>query len=101
MNTRDPTFLGNVAAVAGATVTVHLAKSLASGLAIIDGYTYRVGQVGSFVRIPQGYQDLYGIVSDVGAAAVPETARTIAPETGRWMRVQLAGETMRALKVNF
>ena len=93
MTADDPTFLGAVAAVSGATVNVKLTASLASGLAIIGGHTYRVGQVGSFVRIPQGYQDLYGIVSEIGATAAPAQLDTKDdPETGRWMRVQLAGE---------
>jgi hypothetical protein len=59
MTATDPTFLGIVSSVSGASITVKLAESLASGLAIIHGHTYRVGQVGSFVRIPQGYQALY------------------------------------------
>jgi hypothetical protein len=89
--TNDPTYLGTVRAVAGASVTVMLAESLASGLAIISGQTYRVAQVGSFVRIPQGYQDLFGIVSEVGAGA---PSPSLSGETGRWMKVELAGEAI-------
>jgi DNA helicase HerA-like ATPase len=93
MGALDPTYLGLVSAVSGASVSVKLAQSLASGLAIIDGHTYRVGQVGSFVRIPQGYQDLYGVVCEVGATAAPQ--RIEAPEdSSRWMRVELAGEAI-------
>ncbi len=94
---RDPTFLGRVAAVSGASITVHLAPSLASGLAIIGGHTYRVGQVGSFVRIPQGYQDLFGVVSEVGANAAPVTVSPLNDDTGRWMRVELAGEAIGSI----
>jgi len=90
----DPTFLGLVSSVSGASVSVKLAESLASGLAIIDGHTYRVGQVGSFVRIPQGYQDLYGIVSEVGATAVPQQLVHQIGDAGRWMRVELVGEAI-------
>ncbi len=42
---RDPTFLGRVASVAGGSVTVRLAESLASGLAIVGAQTYQVAQV--------------------------------------------------------
>lgn len=94
MSGSDPTYLGQVSAVSGASITVKLAESLASGLAIIDGNTYRVGQVGSFVRIPLGYQDLFGIVAEVGATAAPPTAPIQELETGRWMRVELAGEAV-------
>lgn len=93
MTASDPTYLGVVRAVTGATLTVKLAASLDSGLAVINGHTYRVGQVGSFVRIPQGYQDLFGIVSEVGATAAPDSSTTD-PESGRWMKVQLAGESI-------
>lgn len=95
MTATDPTYLGHVSAVSGSTITVKLAESLSSGLAMIDGHTYRVGQVGSFVRIPLGYQDLYGIVAEIGAAAAPQSvavADVDGQDTGRWMRVELAGE---------
>jgi DNA helicase HerA-like ATPase len=95
MTATDPTYLGRVSSVSGSTISVRLAESLSSGLAMIDGHTYRVGQVGSFVRIPLGYQDLYGVVSEIGAAAIPEsiTVQDLnAQDTGRWMRVELAGE---------
>ena len=88
------TLLGHVASVSGASVRVHLVESVASGLAIIDGSTYRVGQVGSFIRIPLGYQDLFGVVSEVGVSAAPE-ALQISLETGaRWIKIQLVGEAI-------
>lgn len=91
MLSRDPTFLGKIAAVSGGAINVRLARSVASGLSIISGQTYRIGQVGSFVRVPQGYQDLFGVVSEVGANAIPERMNPI-DDTGRWMRVELVGE---------
>lgn len=90
----DPTYMGSVASVSGSAVSVHLAKSIASGLSIIEGRTYRIGQVGSFVRIPQGYQDLFGVVSEVGAKAMPSNLDTASSETGRWMQIQLIGESV-------
>lgn len=94
MSASDPTFLGNVTAVAGPTVTVRLAESLSSGIALIKGHMYRVAQVGNFVRIPQGYQDLFGIVSEVGATDVGTPADVRTGQGGRWMRVELAGEAI-------
>ena len=91
MLSRDPTLLGKVAAVSGAAVNVRLAESVASGISIIRGQTYRVGQVGSFVRVPQGYQDLFGVVSEVGANAVPDSIEK-GDDTGRWMKIELVGE---------
>lgn len=60
-----PTLLGQVGAVTGAAISVRQSPGVASGIVIIGGKSYRIGQVGSFVRIPQGYHDLYGIVAEV------------------------------------
>lgn len=87
-----PTFLGRVGSVAGATISVRQAESVASGISIIGGRSYRVGQVGSFVRIPQGYHDLYGVISEVGAQATPETLIDAQKRGESWMTVQLVGE---------
>lgn len=91
-----PTLLGHVGAVAGASVSVRQFEGTASGIAIIGGRSYRVGQVGSFVRIPQGYHDLYGIISDVGATATPETLVDSDARGDRWIKVQLVGEVVEA-----
>ncbi|WP_162627541.1 ATP-binding protein [Erythrobacter sp. KY5] len=88
----SPTFLGRVGSVAGSTVSVRQAESVASGIAIIEGRSYRVAQVGSFVRIPQGYHDLYGVISEVGAQATPETLVDARQRGESWMTVQLVGE---------
>ena len=90
--TNDATFLGTVEDVSGTTVRIQLAESTVSGLSFIEGQSYRVGQVGGFVRIPLGFVDMYGLISQVGASAIPERLAA-APERGtRWMTVQLVGE---------
>ena len=91
-----PTLLGHVGAVAGAQVSVKQYQGLSSGIAIIGGRSYRVGQVGSFVRIPQGYHNLYGIISDVGATATPAAVTSVISQGERWMSVQLVGEIVDA-----
>jgi hypothetical protein len=87
-----PTFLGRVGNVAGSKISVRQAESVASGISIIGGRSYRVAQVGSFVRIPQGYHDLYGVISEVGAEATPETLIDARQRGESWMTVQLVGE---------
>src|SRR3954469_16811651 len=67
----DPTALGTVEDVTGTRVSVKLSGDTAYGLLFVRGEGYRVGQVGSFVRIPAGYVDLFGIVAQVGAGAAP------------------------------
>lgn len=85
------TLLGYVGAVSGPTVHVRLSNALSSGVAIIGGSLYSIAQVGSFVRIPLGYQDLFGVVTDVGATAAP--VQDDVP-SANWLRVQLVGESI-------
>lgn len=89
---RDPTLIGTVQDVSGSTVTVELISDTATSLSFVDGEAYRIGQVGSFVRIPLGYVNLYGIVSQVGAGAAPPRDGETVPYGNRWLRVQLVGE---------
>jgi hypothetical protein len=95
----DPTFIGTVEAVSGSTITVALHTDTASGIAFVEGYGYRVGQVGSFVRIPMGYSDLFGIVTTIGASAVPERLTETEPFGHRSLTIQVIGEGTR--KGNF
>jgi len=88
----DATCLGTVEDVRGATVSVVLNENTVTGLLFLDGHGYRVGQVGSFVRISIGYINLFGIVSRVGAGAVPEKLAQTEPYGRRWMTVELVGE---------
>lgn len=94
----DPSRLGTVEDVNGSSVSVKLLDSTPSGLLFVSGEAYRVGQVGGFVRIPSGYVDLYGVISQVGAGAAPGPPE-IAPQFGsRWLRVELVGQGRRGAK---
>ncbi len=92
----SPTLLGHIGAVSGSTLSVRQLEGISSGIAIIGGRSYRVGQVGSFVRIPQGYHDLYGIIADVGANATPKSNIMSDTPSEWWMTVQLVGEIVEA-----
>ncbi|MGY1889302.1 ATPase [Pseudomonas jessenii] len=89
------TYLGDVQDVNGTAVSISLSKKSLTGFIYIDGQGYRVGQIGSFVRIPIGFSDLYGIVSQVGASAIPENKNSDEEQNNRWMRIQLVGEGER------
>ena len=94
----DPSRLGSVEDVNGASVSVKLSENAPGGLLFVNGEAYRVGQVGGFVRIPSGYVDLYGVISQVGAGAAPG-APELAPQFGnRWLRVELVGQGRRGTK---
>jgi hypothetical protein len=99
-----PTFIGRVASVLGGSVRVRLA-GLPSTLVLVDGESYRVGQLGAFLRVPLGYTSLYGVCTQVGADAAPplppeaiaiptieeEQARA---DSYRWLSISLFGEAI-------
>lgn len=89
------TYLGTIQDVSGTSISVALNNTAPSGLTYVDGEGYRIGQIGSFVKIPIGYIDLFGIVTQVGASAVPENQILAQPYGYRWIKVQLIGEGQR------
>ena len=92
------TEIGEIDSINGNSISVKLFDNIKSDMPIIDGIVYRVGQIGSFVRIPLGYANLYGIVTQIGSAAIPESLReAIAKDydhlkNTRWINIVLAGE---------
>lgn len=93
----DPSRLGTVEDVNGSSISVKLSENTPGGVMFVRGEAYRVGQVGGFVRIPSGYVDLFGIISQVGAGAAPGPPE-LAPQLGnRWLRVELVGEGRRGI----
>src|SRR3954469_9720331 len=97
MPERDPTCVGRVRHVLGATVTVALSDDLAGVAPIYRGRLLAIGQIGSLVRIPQGLVDLIAPVDLVGIAELTEPAPpafTIQRDE-RWLQVQLLGEIDR------
>ncbi|SFW89355.1 ATP-binding protein [Chitinophaga sancti] len=89
------TYLGTIQDVSGTSLNIALDNTAPSGLTYVDGEGYRIGQIGSFVKIPIGYIDLFGIVTQVGASAVPENQVLTQPYGYRWIKVQLIGEGQR------
>jgi DNA helicase HerA-like ATPase len=73
---------------------------------MINGESYRVGQIGGFFRVPLGYTNLYSVCTQIGAdAAPPDSAERVfggALESDlqfrlsgyRWMTVVLFGEAL-------
>lgn len=100
----DATYVGQVASVTGGIVRVRLRTDMPSTLVMIEGDSYRVGQIGGFFRLPLGYANLYAVCTQVGADAVPpfgpEAIASPPLEPGdqenlsgyRWMTVVLFGE---------
>ncbi len=90
----EPTYLGTVSSVSGSSVTVDLTQQFHSGLLIIGGKAHRVGQVGSFVRIPQGYNSLYGIISETNETSATNEEDELLTTKRRSLKIELVGETI-------
>lgn len=92
------TEIGEIDSISGNNISVKLFDNIKSNMPIIDGIVYRVGQIGSFVKIPLGYANLYGIVTQIGSAAIPENLKEIVAKdydylkNNRWINIVLAGE---------
>ncbi|GHS87091.1 ATPase [Synergistales bacterium] len=92
------TEIGSVISVSGNSVTVQLSDSVKSNSPIIDGVVYRIGQIGSFLKIPLGYASLFGIVTKIGAAAIPANVSEAIKDNydilanQQWLTLTLIGE---------
>lgn len=92
------TEIGEIDSISGNNISVKLFDNIKSNMPIIDGVVYRVGQIGSFVRIPLGYANLYGIVIQIGSGAIPDSLKEIyykdydSFKNTSWVNIILAGE---------
>jgi hypothetical protein len=86
----EATYIGSVTRVIGAKVLVTVSPDLPSTSPIVGGRMYRIGQVGTFVRIPVGFVNVYGVVSTVGSVERPEDDAV--PVALRTLEVHLVGE---------
>lgn len=90
--------IGEIDSISGNNISVKLFDSIKSKMPVIDGVVYRVGQIGSFVRIPLGYANLYGIVTQIGSGAIPENLKDVyykdydSFKNTSWIKIVLAGE---------
>ena len=106
MGTEESTLVGKVASVSGGIVRVRLRGDTPSSLVMVEGQSYRIGQVGAFFRIPLGYTQLYAICTQVGADAAPAHAQRPQDlleddsdwqqDVFRWMTIVLFGEAVGA-----
>lgn len=98
MSKNKITEIGEIDSISGNSISVKLFDNIKSNMPIIDGVVYRVGQIGSFVRIPLGYANLYGIVTQIGSGAIPDSLKEIyykdydSLKNTSWINIVLAGE---------
>lgn len=91
--TSQPTLLGVVTGVSSSSVSVDLAISVESGIVVLEGRNYRIGQVGSFVKIPLGYNHLYGVISESNESSTVDMDVGLSKDR-KWIKVELVGESL-------
>lgn len=90
----DVTYLGRVIRADSDGVEVEISDEIPSAAPIVNGRLYKIGQIGTFVKIPVGNISIYGIVASVSntlstaAAATPDSVN----RGSRYLTVQLVGE---------
>lgn len=89
----DETFLGKVIRVDSGTVEVEVSREIPSSAPIINGRLYKIGQIGTFVKLPIGNITIFGIVASVSNTPHQTEIQGI-PYTGgsRFLSIQLVGE---------
>ena len=92
---KDSTYIGTIESITGNNIHVRMSSDITSNLSVHKGIVYRIGQVGSFLKVPLGYANLYGIVTQIGASAIPEQPIGIDQsqvEGFQWITLSLVGE---------
>lgn len=91
--TSEITYLGKIIRVDSSTVEVEVSNDIPSAAPIINGRLYKIGQIGTFVKIPIGNICIYGIVSSVSNTPNKSEEFQIKYNFGsRFLTVQLVGE---------
>ena len=91
--TTEVTYLGTVIRVDSGSVEVEVSDEIPSAAPIINGRLYKIGQIGTFVKLPIGNITIYGIVSSVSNSPSKLEVQGV-PYTGgsRYLTIQLVGE---------
>ena len=87
------TYLGHIIRVDSGTVEVEVSNDIPSAAPIINGRLYKIGQIGTFIKIPIGNITIYGIVSSVSNTPSKSDETNLKYSFGsRFLTVQLVGE---------
>lgn len=87
------TYLGTIIRVDSSTIEIEITDQIPSSAPIINGRVYKIGQIGTFVKMPIGNISIYGIVSSVSNTPSKTDDNSIKKIIGsRFLTVQLVGE---------
>jgi uncharacterized protein len=87
------TYLGKVIRVDSGSVEVEVSDQIPSAAPIINGRLHKIGQIGTFVKLPIGNITIFGIVSTVSNTPSKLEMEGV-PYVGgsRFLNIQLVGE---------
>ncbi|MGE4274208.1 MAG: ATP-binding protein [Desulfitobacterium sp.] len=89
----DVTYLGKIIRVDSNTVEAEVSDDIPSAAPIINGRLYKIGQIGTFIKIPIGNINIYGLVSAVSNTPGKNDDTGIKQIIGsRFLTIQLVGE---------
>lgn len=88
----DVTFLGCVIRVDSGNVEVELSSAIPSAAPIINGRIYKIGQIGTFIKMPIGNVTIFGIVSAVSDRPFSDPDDVNGRAGSKFLSVQLIGE---------
>ncbi len=89
----DITYLGKIIRVDSSTIEAEVSDNIPSSAPIINGRLYKIGQIGTFVKIPIGNIVIYGLVSAVSNTPSKNDENGIKQIIGsRYLTIQLVGE---------
>ena len=87
----DITYLGKIIRVDSNAIEVEVSQKIPSSSLVIEGKVYKIGQIGTFVKIIAGNISSYGLVSSV--SNTPSTIESVQYNVGsRFLTVNLIGE---------
>ena len=87
----DITYLGKIIRVDSNAIEVEVSQNIPSSSLVIEGKVYKIGQIGTFVKIIAGNISSYGLVSSV--SNTPSTIESVQYNVGsRFLTVNLIGE---------
>lgn len=88
----DSTYLGQVIRVDSSNVEVEVSASIPSAAPIINGRLYKIGQIGTFVKMPMGNITIYAIVSAVSDRPSNADIDGVERINSKFLSIQLIGE---------
>lgn len=93
------TYLGKIILVDSNTIEVEISDNIPSSSPIIGGKVYKIGQIGTFVKIPVGNIVSYGLVASVSNTPSKENNGVNNENLGsRYLTINLIGEKIGDMK---